>query len=105
MELLKKHKLALSKNPKAVVDRVEQNEIDVIESLLPIHALIVFRQLVSKEVILEQHKQNQEKLKGSTKRRVSTFFKSAFSSRKVNEDDDDHGDEEDITLQAVSETK
>lgn len=110
MELLKKHKLLHDKNPKAVMDTTEMNEIAVIESLLPLHALIVFRQLVIKEVILLQHRTQQEKQKAKPTRRMSSFFKSHFGSSKKKsfggKDEEKEevsvADEDDISVQAVS---
>jgi hypothetical protein len=109
MELLKKHKLILDKNPKSVIEPTEIKEIEVIECILPLHALIVFRQLVVKEVILLQHKAQQEKEKAKPTRRVSKFFKSHFGSKKKGghedgEEQQGEGDEEDISVQAVSVT-
>lgn len=98
MELLKKHKLLLDKNPKAVIPPAELKEVTMIETLLPTHALIVFRQLVMKEVILIQHKAQQEKEKSKPTKRVSTFFKNHFGSHKKDYDVDD---DDDISIQAV----
>jgi hypothetical protein len=110
MELLKKHKLMRDKNPKAVIDPAELTKIDMIEALLPLHALIVFRQLAVKEVILLQHKAHQEKEKAKPMRRVSTFLSSHFGSKKKVSGDEkdkegDEGDgsgEDDISVHEVS---
>lgn len=108
MELLKKHRLALQKNSKASIDSRELDEITVMEALLPLQALVVFRQLVAKEVILLQHRGQLEKEKSKTTRRMSSFFKSHFGAKKKVSGDEveDHGgdeEEEDISIQVVSE--
>jgi hypothetical protein len=103
MELLKRHKLIHDKNPKAILDATEVKEIEEIEDLLPLHALIVFRQLVMKEVIILQHKAQQEKEKSKTTTKVSTFFKSRFGSKKRGSvTESGSHDDEDISLQEVS---
>ena len=109
MELLKKHKLLQDKKSKVLLDPKEVNEIAVIEALLPLQALIVFRQLVMKEVILLQHRAQQEKDKAKPTRRVSTFFKNRFGSKKKDMGKEEGGenatgqeeDEEDISIQTV----
>ena len=101
MELLKKHKLALEKNSKAVLDSTEVEEIEKIEVILPLHALIVYRQLVAKDLALLHHQMNQDKEKSKTSKKVSNFFRNHFGSKKKSEEDESL-DEHDISLQTVS---
>lgn len=97
MQLLMSHKQLLDKNSKAVISPSELQEIATIEALLPLHALVVFRQLVMKSFILLQHKAQQEKEKAKPTTKMSNFFKSHFGKKDYEVDDED-----DISVQAVS---